>query len=165
MGNSGLNQGLELGFQVELATHSSWPAPDWKPSRIGSSVQRELRGTYSWPSEMVTKRAQKGFTGSMPEFLLTQSHQQCLSATTSVKKQNSTEYILKILLALFSDSWVRQHPIWQTEWSSKELHKVRGFIGRREQNKEIIPGKKVGWLLQGSFPYRGWQGLSRRLPN
>ena len=43
----------------------------------------------------------------------------------------------------------------QTEWSSKELHKVRGFIGRREQNKEIIPGKNVGWLLQGSFPYRG----------
>ena len=33
------------------------------------------------------------------------------------------------------------------------------------RNKEIVLGKNVGWLLRGYFPYRGWRGLSGRLPN
>ena len=32
-------------------------------------------------------------------------------ANTLVEKQDSTEYIVKILLALINDSWIRQHPI------------------------------------------------------
>lgn len=38
------------------------------------------------------------------------------------------------------------------------------FIGRQELNKEHTRGKKAGWLLQGYFFFRGWQGSIRQTP-
>ena len=95
MGNCGLNQGLGAwvpsgtGYSLKLTS----PGLETQLYRELSAkrIRLEPRGTYPWPSEMARKRAQRGFTGSMPEFLSSQSQQHCLSATKSVKKQNSIE--------------------------------------------------------------------------
>lgn len=64
-------------------------------------------------------------------------------ATNALKKQNSIDYILEFLLALFSVSRIKQHPIWQIEESAKELHKIT-FIGRGGWDKEV-PSKE--WIV------------------
>lgn len=65
----------------------------------------------------------------------------------SDKRQNSVEEILKILLALFRDSWIlhtdRKKP-WRAGW-------YRRLLGRRGQNKEGILVKN-SWLWQGHLP-------------
>lgn len=49
----------------------------------------------------------------------------------------------KVLLAVFNRPWLRQHPIQQTERSSKELDKMRDFLRQKEarRDKEVILAK------------------------
>ena len=72
-------------------------------------------------------------------------------------KKKATAYMLKISLALSNDAWIRQHPVWQTERSSEELYKARGFLGRWEQGQGSCTWKKVDGSLQSYFPIGGWQ--------
>lgn len=50
---------------------------------------------------------------------------------------------LKVLLAVFDRSRLRQHPIQQTERSAKELDKMRDFLRQKEarRDKEVILAK------------------------
>ena len=50
-----------------------------------------------------------------------------MHALAGVTTQNSTEEIFKILVALFSDSCIGQHPIRQIERSAEELHKRKTY--------------------------------------
>ena len=61
---------------------------------------------------------------------------------------------------------IRQHSIQQTEGSSEELYKGKRLYGQQAAgNKEVVPGQRVGWLLQGHFPSGDGRVLSARLLN
>lgn len=68
---------------------------------------------------------------------------------------------LKVLLAVFNRPRLRQHPIQQTERSSKELDKMRDFLRQKEarRDKEVILAKDR--LFQARSPSAGGgMGLS-----
>lgn len=73
------------------------------------------------------------------------------------------QYILKLLLALFKDSWIRQHPIRQVERNSEELCKLEASIGRRECEQKYWQKKWIGYG-KVTFLQRMARDLSGKLP-
>ena len=96
---------------------------------------------------MVRKRAQKGFTGSMPEFLLSQSHQQCLSATTSVKKTKFNWVHFKDLICFIHWFIIQaaSHLAARKKKALKSCMKQKAFMGRKS------PGEGIGYPVQYSW--------------
>ena len=82
----------------------------------------------------------------------------------SVKPQNSTEWILKTLLALFHNSWVRQQPIQQMESSSEDLYKMGHIQAEGSRDKKVsYPRQKSRLVIAKSPACRGWQGRARQM--
>lgn len=59
-------------------------------------------------------------------------------------KLNQVIIIFKILLTLFNESWISIQYIRRNLQVAVQNERL---IGRREQDKDIIPGKNAGWLL------------------
>lgn len=83
----------------------------------------------------------------------------------AIKKQNSTEYILKILLALFKEHESGSIQSNRRKEAPRSYRKWVTFIGKREQEQEVTLGKKAKWLWQGHFSSWDGRDLSGRLPN
>ena len=73
--------------------------------------------------------------------------------------------MLKISLALSSDAWTGQHPVWQTERNSEGLDKARGFLGRREQGQGSCTWKKSVWVIAKLLSNRGMAGVYQMIPD
>lgn len=88
-----------------------------------------------------------------------------------VKKQNSTEDVLKILLAFIQPlmNWASSHLI---EKSSEELHKMKTYIDRREREQGSYTCKKgigcgkvtfhygMAWVYQADYlTCADWMGF------
>lgn len=94
-----------LVYQMELFANSSWPTKPW----IG-----KFRETYPWTLRMVRKWNQwvQRVLSMFPVVLqyLQKFASDTVTTTKSVKKQKFNQANLKIWLALFTNSWIRQHP-------------------------------------------------------
>lgn len=64
----------------------------------------------------------------------------CSPCVCLIKKQ--IQLSIKITVALFKDSWSRQHPIYQLKRSSKRYRKQEILYPEESRNKEVVLGKK-----------------------
>lgn len=64
---------------------------------------------------------------------------------------------MKFELALFNDSWVRKHPIWQIERDSKDLYKIKG-VYRQKGVWKWHASKE--WIISGKITFLGGQERS-----
>ena len=51
----------------------------------------------------------------------------------------------------------------EKEMNSKELYKVKDFIGRGSWNKDTVFGGKSGLILASLLPFRRWQGSIKQM--